>query len=52
MHVIEENQLKNNFRNRGFTLLKLFWMMYILFPFRLKGIAGIQNIFYYNEVIL
>lgn len=51
MHVIEENQLKNNFQNRGFTLLKLFWMMYILFPFRLKGIAGIQNIFYYGVSI-
>lgn len=32
--------------------IKTLWMMYILFPFRIKGIERVQNIIYYGISIL
>lgn len=38
--------------NKLFGILKIFWMMYVLFPFRWNGISFIQNILYYGISII
>ena len=37
---------------RNLQWIKTLWMMYILFPFRIKGIERVQNIIYYGISIL
>lgn len=50
-NTTKERFLEND-RGEKFRLLKLCWMMYVLFPFRLNGISTLQNLIYYGLSIV
>lgn len=51
MHIMSHNGVAKNY-NKVSWAIRTLWMMYVLFPFRLKGISIIQNIVYYGVSLL
>lgn len=50
--LVFNNPIAKTNRSKCISFFKTLWMMYILFPFRLKGISFVQNAFYYGVTFI
>lgn len=51
IHIMSHNGSAKNYNKFSWTIRTL-WMMYVLFPFRLRGISIIQDIVYYGVSLI